>query len=526
MSFKPLDLDLLRSPVRKVVCSPSLIDYKDMYRLRARERNENDKVSTEYPRDEYRGHVILPPYFDSRPSKPQSLGYGSNLSELTTSGYNLGRRVISDTTNSPTKKLAPQLNTSSSDHTRKVVIEHLPGRNKQQPSTSSTKENRSVIQSKQDRYHQESTRPDVFERLGPTLTPNLNAKRFKADTSKNTERLHVWEGTGEKKRSGYQSKQSQRYQSGYKSRHKQSEGSEKRREAENSGKRTDSTTKSANKQIFPEYNYELYSGEARAADDRMMVTKSNNYPRSDNKSIQYNNTKNIEAYQTKSRISISPIPVSNIPSSVPSVPPKIILKRKEIQISPTRPKSPEPQSNKRDIPSTQAPEYEEFEMINESQDLPAVGDETVTEVLTPRRQPITTPVNKEPQTRREPTGELMEDGSARAPTQAIHIQESVIKISEDSQSMDYEFIENLFSKQLSDESNIRVSPEEVTIYLRLPITSSQAAAPTQGRIHQSELEDLKDVSYIIMSPTTPNKDDITIDSESEKCDGKSTAVSA
>ena len=150
-----------------------------MYRTRIREPNKNEKVSTGYPRDEYRGHVILPPYFDSRPSTPQSLGYGSNMSEPTTSGYNTNRRAISDTTNSSTKKLAPQLNISSSDHTRKVVIEQLPGRNKQQPSTSS-KENRSVIQSEQDQHHQESTRSDVFERLGPKLTPNLNAKKVQS----------------------------------------------------------------------------------------------------------------------------------------------------------------------------------------------------------------------------------------------------------------------------------------------------------------------------------------------------------
>ena len=341
-------------------------------------------------------------------------------------------------------------------------------------------------------------------------------KRFKADTSKNIERSHGWEGMGEKERSGYQSKQSQGYQSGYKSMDKQREGSENRRNAENSGKRTTQTAKSSNKQIRPEYNYELYSGEARAADNRTTVSISNNYSRFDNKSTQYNNTKNTEAFKTKSRIGISQILVSNIPSSIPSVPPKIILKRKEIQISPPRPKSPEHQSNKRSVPSTQTPESEEFEMINESQDLPAVGHETVTKVPTPRFQPTTTPEDEEPQTRREPAGELMEDGSDQAPIQVTHIQERLIKISEDSQSMDYEFIENLFSKQLSDESNIRVLPEEVTIYLRLPITSSQAAAPTQERIPQSELEDLNYVSYIIMSPTTPNKDDITIESESEK----------
>ena len=324
MSSKPLDLDLISSPVRAVVCPPRLIDYSDLYRTRIRERNENEKASTGYPRVEYRGHVILPPYFDSRPSTPQSLGNVSNMSEpITLSQTITARRVISDTTNSPTKKSFPQLNASSSDHTRKVV-EQLPGRKNQLPSTSSTKENRSVVHSEQDQHSRplpESTRPDVFERLGPALTPNINAKRFKADTANNTERSQGWEG--------------------------------------------------------------------------------------------------------------------------------------------------------------------------------------------PRSQPTTTLNTIEPQTRRESTSELMEDGSSKENIQTMpnsspkhkedepntqselrsepveqvtSIQENVIKNSDDSQSMDYEFIENLFSKQLSDESNIRVSPEEVTIYLRLPISSSQVAAPTQGRI--------------------------------------------
>ena len=98
----------------------------------------------------------------------------------------------------------------------------------------------------------------------------------------------------------------------------------------------------------------------------------------------------------------------------------------------------------------------------------------------------------------------------------VDCQEGFQKASDDSQSMDYEFIENLFNKQLSNEANIHVSPEEVAVYLKLPITSSQVAAPKQEQVYQAHLEDLNDVSYIIMSPTTPDKADITIDSESEK----------
>ena len=187
-----------------------------MYRLRARKRNENDKVSTGYPRDEYRGHVILPPYFDSRPSTPQSLGYGSNISEPTTSGYNLSRSVISDTTNSPTKKSYQQLNSSSSEHTRKVAIEQGSSR-----KSDNTKENRATTNQEYGQHHrasQSESRPDVFRRLGPTLTPNLNAKRFKADTSSNSERSHGWEGMGEKERSGYQPKYDQGYQAEHQAR--------------------------------------------------------------------------------------------------------------------------------------------------------------------------------------------------------------------------------------------------------------------------------------------------------------------
>ena len=83
--------------------------------------------------------------------------------------------------------------------------------------------------------------------------------------------------------------------------------------------------------------------------------------------------------------------------------------------------------------------------------------------------------------------------------------------------MDYEFLENLFDNQLREEANARVSPKEVTIYLRLPVTSNQLAVVKEEQgVNQPHLEDLQDVSNIIMSPTTTDKEDIIIDSESEK----------
>ena len=238
------------------------------------------------------------------------------------------------------------------------------------------------------------------------------------------------------------------------------------------------------------------------------------------------------------------IPVSDV--TVPTAPPKIILKRKEIQISPQVNKLPAnlgPPAKVKEVEANRPNEIEDFEMINESQDLPAVGDETLIESSASQAS-STSPINAiEPQTRREPTGELMEDGVSQEKDQAKPesasndkgeesqrqselrselkveetLQESSPKASDDSQSMDYEFKENLFSHQLSEEANARVSPKEVVIYLKLPVTSSQLAVDQQGQgIIQPHLEDLNDVSYIIMSPTTPDKEDIMIDAESEK----------
>ena len=195
MSLKPLDL--LRSPVRAVVCPPCLIVCKDLYWTRVRERNKNEKASTGYPSDEYRGNVTLPAYLESRPATPQSLGYGSTISEPTMSGHTT--RGNSDTTNSPTKTFFTQPSASASDHTRKVVVEQIPSRKKnQQSSADNTKENQSMIYHLQSNHLRwswstsssvaRSSRLDVFTRLGPMMTPNMNAKRFKADTSHNSKR--------------------------------------------------------------------------------------------------------------------------------------------------------------------------------------------------------------------------------------------------------------------------------------------------------------------------------------------------
>ena len=149
------------------------------------------------------------------------------------------RRVISDTTNSASKKSGPQLSASTSENNRKVSIEPISNRKNPPHSSTSTKENREKVCDRNNSIKASSstTRPDVFERLGPMSTPDMNAKRFKVDTSNNSERSHGCEGMGEKERSWYQPKQSQGYQSGYKARDKQSESREYRINAEKSGKR-------------------------------------------------------------------------------------------------------------------------------------------------------------------------------------------------------------------------------------------------------------------------------------------------
>ena len=112
------------------------------------------------------------PYFYNRPSTPQSLGYGSNISEPMSFGhFTTTRRVISDTTNSPTRRFSTQSIASSSDHTRRIV----PSRKKpHQFNTTNTKENQSTIYNEKEQHlysSQTTTRPLVFERLGPNRHP-------------------------------------------------------------------------------------------------------------------------------------------------------------------------------------------------------------------------------------------------------------------------------------------------------------------------------------------------------------------
>ena len=168
ISFEPLDIEPLRSPVRAVVCPLTLIDYKDLYRTKVRERNEGEKLITGYPRDDYRWDVILPPYFHNHLSTPQSLRYGSNISESMSFGhFTTSRRVISDTTNSSTKRLALQPIAFPSDHTRKVVIEEVIPSRKKPNQSSTTNKNRSMMRNEREQYRhpsQSTKRPHVSER--------------------------------------------------------------------------------------------------------------------------------------------------------------------------------------------------------------------------------------------------------------------------------------------------------------------------------------------------------------------------
>ena len=234
-------------------------------------------------------------------------------------------------------------------------------------------------------------------------------------------------------------------------------------------------------------------------------------------------------------------------SEIPTVPPKIILKRKEIQVYTPRPGPPEETTNSQVPPAEQvlpliqsANIDKEFESINESQDMPMLGDETSSE------SPIPKPANTvnvfESQTRREPSGELMEDGSSqeiepensstppttndvegsrtrREPQGELMeeetlqepitvaaitcVQASSRKNSQESQSVDCDFLEALLKKQLEEDANPQVSPEEVMVYTQEPTTSTQLTIdPPRQDNKRTTLKDLQDVSYIIMSPIT------------------------
>ena len=225
----------------------------------------------------------------------------------------------------------------------------------------------------------------------------MNSKRFKADTSYDSERSHGWEGMGEKERSGYQAKASQDYRAEHRTKYKsndqgsskeQQRGSKDRRgtdkntqlASDESGytpKQTNrsSSSSTTNKQNQREQNNKPKTSEAKASSSIHDASSSHSYSRPD--SNRGNNFQVVVPNRTGSKLVVKRIQVSEV--TVPTAPPKIILKRKEIQISPPITKLPanlEPPAQVKEVEANQPAELEDFEMINESQDLPAVGDET------------------------------------------------------------------------------------------------------------------------------------------------------
>ena len=252
--------------------------------------------------------------------------------------------------------------------------------------------------------------------------------------------------------------------------------------------------------------------------------------------------------------------IQDVERAIPTAPPKIILKRKEIRIYTPKPSPTE------EITTFQAPQAEqslpltdvasldkEFESINESQDMSMLGDETSNESPTPK--PANTIITLVAQTRREPSGELMEDGNSQeieqknlpdqpttsdleesqtrrelqselideeTPQEPITVaaitcvQASSRKNSQESQSVDCDFLEAILKKQLEEDANPQVSPEEVTVYTQAPTTSTQLGIDSQPQANKrTTLKDLQDVSYILISPTTPDKEDLILGEESE-----------
>ena len=267
---------------------------------------------------------------------------------------------------------------------------------------------------------------------------------------------------------------------------------------------------------------------------------------------------NTEPINFGSKVVISRIQAPE--SVIPTDPPKIILKRKEIQVYTPRPRPPEEITTFQAPPAEQPPPLthlasldKEFESINESQDMPMLGDETSNESPTPK--PANTTNALEAQTRREPSCELMEDGNSqeieqkKLPDQPTTsdleesqtrkelqselmkeetlqepitvvaitcVQASSRRNSQESQSVDCDFLEAILKKQLEEDANLQVSLEEVTVYIKAPTTSTQLGIDSQPHDNKrSTLKDLQDVSYIIMSPNTPDKEDLILGEESE-----------
>ena len=89
---------------------------------------------------------------------------------------------------------------------------------------------------------------------------------------------------------------------------------------------------------------------------------------------------------------------------------------------------------------------------------------------------------EESQTRREPQSELMEDETLKEPITVaaiIYIQEVIRKTSDESQSLDYDFLENLINKGVGESSNSQESPEQITINTQVPAASTQLEVVVQ-----------------------------------------------
>ena len=133
--------------------------------------------------------------------------------------------------------------------------------------------------------------------------------------------------------------------------------------------------------------------------------------------------------------------------------------------------------------------------------------------------PPTTKDSEESQTRWELQSELMEEETMQGSITVVAItcvQASSRKNSQKSQSVDCDFLEAILKKQLEEDTNPQVSPGEVTVYTQAPTTSTQLGTDSQPKDNKRNiLKDLQDVSYIIMSPTTPDKEDLILGEESE-----------
>ena len=96
------------------------------------------------------------------------------------------------------------------------------------------------------------------------------------------------------------------------------------------------------------------------------------------------------------------------------------------------------------------------------------------------------------------------------------VQASSRKNSQESQSVDCDFLEAILKKQLEGDASPQVLPKEVTVYTQAPTTSTQITIYSHPQDNKrTTIKELQDVSYIIMSPTTPDKENLILGEESE-----------